>query len=148
MDPIKLFYRYAAEFEKVYATDDWSSLEPFFTEDAVYDIRGTPRFEARHEGREAVFGALKTAIDNMDRRFDKRVLGIIKGPEDRNGAVWFHWKVRYLYGQLPELYLEGEETITFEGSRIVLMEDLYTEEMGDRFEAWWSRHGGALPQKA
>ena len=31
------FLAYAAAFEDAYATDDWSKIEPYFTEDAVYE---------------------------------------------------------------------------------------------------------------
>ena len=36
METIDRYVAYATAFEEAYASDDWSKLEPFFTEDAVY----------------------------------------------------------------------------------------------------------------
>ena len=36
----KVFMEYAAAFEQTYVDDDWSRLEPFFSEHAVYEVRG------------------------------------------------------------------------------------------------------------
>ena len=47
MDPFSRFREYAASFEEVVKTDDWSLLEPYFAEDAVYEvIGGEPRSAA------------------------------------------------------------------------------------------------------
>jgi len=46
---IPRFAAYAAAFEKAYEDDEWSALEEFFSEDAVYEIGmpilGAERFE-------------------------------------------------------------------------------------------------------
>ena len=42
MDPLARFSEYAAAFEEAVRTDDWSGVEPFFTEDAVYEVTGSP----------------------------------------------------------------------------------------------------------
>ena len=54
MGTIDRYLAYAAAFEEAYASDDWSTLDPFFTEDAVYELspprrsagsmRDAPRF--------------------------------------------------------------------------------------------------------
>ena len=57
---------YAEAFEESLVDDDWSRIEPFFTEDAVY--QGEP--DAR--GRDAVLAKLKGGVDAFDRRMDSR----------------------------------------------------------------------------
>ena len=53
MSRIPRFVAYAAEFEKAFENDDWSLLEPFFSEDAVYET-GLPLLgRERCEGRAA-----------------------------------------------------------------------------------------------
>jgi hypothetical protein len=46
------FARYAAAFEKAFENDDWKVVEPFFTEDAVYETGFSP-MGGVFEGREA-----------------------------------------------------------------------------------------------
>ena len=58
---------YADAFEESFEDDDWSRIEPFFTEDAVYE--GGP--EDAH-GRDAVLAKLKGGVDAFDRNMDSR----------------------------------------------------------------------------
>ena len=144
MDAIKRFPEYAAAFENVYKDDDWSLLEPYFTEDAVYEITGGPPFEGRHEGRDAVFAGLEQAVNSFDRRFDSRELDVIEGPELREGAVWLRWRVTYRVEGAPDLTVEGEERAVFEGDRIKLLADRFPEKEGPHTLAWFEQHNGKL----
>jgi hypothetical protein len=122
------FQQYADAFEEVFESDDWSLLDPYFTEDAIYEIHAGPPFGARSEGRDNVFAALKASLDGNDRRFDSRELEVLEGPELRDGAVWFRWQARYQRAETPGMVIEGVETARFEGERIALLEDTFTEE--------------------
>ena len=51
MNSLARFQQYADAFEEVFESDDWSRLEPYFTEDAIYEIHAAPPFGARSEGR-------------------------------------------------------------------------------------------------
>jgi hypothetical protein len=42
MSKTAYFGVYAAAFEEAYVSDDWSMVEPFFTEDATYQINLDP----------------------------------------------------------------------------------------------------------
>ena len=42
MSALARFQQYAEAFEEVFESDDWSHLEPYFTEDAVYEIHAAP----------------------------------------------------------------------------------------------------------
>ena len=61
---------YAEAFEESLADDDWSRLEQYFTDDAVYRPDGTPASDVT--GRDAVLARLKGGVDQFDRRMDSR----------------------------------------------------------------------------
>jgi hypothetical protein len=128
VDFVARFQQYADAFEEVVESDDWSRLEPYFTESAVYEVHAAPPFGARDEGRDEVFAAPKASLDANDRRFDSRDLEIVEGPELRGGAVWFRWRARFERVGTPGMVLEGVETARFEGERIALLEDTFTDE--------------------
>ena len=144
MNVLARFQQYADAFEEVFEDDDWSRLEPYFTEDAVYEIHAAPPFGARSEGRHNVFAALKASLDANDRRFDSRELEVTEGPELREGAVWFRWRARYERAGTPGMTIEGVETARFEGDRIALLEDIFTEESQAEVLQFLGAHGDKL----
>lgn len=144
MDPVARFAQYAEAFEEVVADDDWTRLEPFFTEDAVYEILAGPPFGGRHEGREAVFAALKASLDTFDRRFRSRDLEILDGPSLIDGRVRIRWRVTYALDEAPNLVLEGEELCELERDRIRRLTDRFEEHSLEGTVAWMSEHGAKL----
>ena len=66
------FIEYAMGFEQVLATDDWSSLERFFTEDAVHHAKGGGPLAVLSMGRDDVIAGLHHSVAHLDRRFDRR----------------------------------------------------------------------------
>jgi hypothetical protein len=143
MGIVERFQEYAAAFEDTYKTDDWSILEPYFTEDAVYETLADPPFAAKHEGRDVVFTQLKQTLDTLDRRFS-RELEVLEGPAERSGAVWLHWRVTYRAPDLPPLVMEGEETATFSGERIQRLEDRFSPGTSSGATQWLQEHGAKL----
>jgi hypothetical protein len=137
MDPVQRFREYAAAFEGVYRSDDWSQLEPFFTEDAVYEIHGDPPFGGRAEGRDAVLAYLRRSVNAFDRRFPRRTLELLEGPTLRQGRVWMRWRASYSGPGIPELVLDGEEAAEFEGDRIRRLEDRFPPEASAIAETWF-----------
>jgi hypothetical protein len=145
MGQIERFQAYAAAFEEAFKNDDWSVVEPYFTEDAVYEIFGGEPFAGRHEGRDAILAYMKQSLDGFDRRFESRALDTLEGPSLKDGAVWMRWRVTYRVADAPPLVVEGEETATFEGDRIRRLEDQmpadasatqrFFEEHGDKLES-------------
>lgn len=144
MDPVARFQQYADAFEEVYENDDWSLLEPYFAENAVYAIDAAPPFGARHEGRDKVFAALKESLDGNDRRFDSRTLEILEGPQLRDGAVWIRWRVSYSRAGTPGMTMEGSETARFEGDRIAVLEDKFTDASQVSVLQFLGAHGDKL----
>ena len=63
MDLIQRFQEYADAFEIFYEKDDPSILEPFFTEDAVYETIAPPPFARKQEGRDTLLENLKRSVD-------------------------------------------------------------------------------------
>jgi hypothetical protein len=61
MKLVDRFRQYAQAFEDAYADDDWSRLEAYFTEDAVYDGGEGP--DAVVRGRVPLLEQLKDGVD-------------------------------------------------------------------------------------
>ena len=148
MSDVGRFMAYAAAFEQAYTSDDWSVVEPFFTEDAVYETLADPPFAGRYEGRPAILAYFKNVLDGFDRRFDERRLDLLGGPEMRDGAVWIRWAVTYRVAGAPDLRFEGEERAHFDGERIRRLEDRIPKEEGARAQAFMGEHGGKLHSAA
>ncbi len=137
MSILDRYQAYAAAFEESYVDDDWSRIEPFFTEDAVYE--GEP--EAR--GCEAVLARLKSGVDNFDRRMDSRTPDF-QAPTLDGDTLTMRWKVTYTKKGRPDLVISGVETAVFEGDRIALLRDTFDEDAQQRMEKWMAEHGAAL----
>ena len=145
MKPIEVFGKYAMAFEEVVRLDDWSVLEPFFTEDAVYETIGPGPFSGRRKGRQAVLDYLKQSLDTFDRRFDVRENPeMVEGPNVTEDSVWIRWRVTYRVEGAPPFVLDGEETAVIDGDRIHRLEDRFTDQVAADLEAWMAKHGDKL----
>ncbi len=144
MSNIPRFAAYAAAFEKAYEDDEWSALEEFFSEDAVYEI-GMPILGAeRCEGREAILGWFKDVLDRFDRNFESRELEAIEGPREEGNEVWLRGAAIYRAPGVPEFRLVLKETLRFEGDRIVHLEDQYTDEMKEETDRFIREYGSKI----
>jgi len=147
MSLLDRFAAYAAAFEDYFASGDVGKIEPFFTEDAVYETLGGPPFEGLQEGRDAVLAYLKTSVDGFDRQFATRTLEVIEGPQEReSGVVWMRWKATYSTPDLPDLSIDGEEAATFRGDRIARLEDRFSPEAVAAATKYLAEHGARLAQ--
>ncbi len=144
MSLVQRFGEYAAAFEKAFETEDWSLIEPYFTEDAVYETLADPPFGGRQEGRRTVVDFLKRSVDGFDRKFGSRELETLEGPEERDGAVWLRWRATYRTEGLPDLAMDGEETAFYEGDLISRLEDRFTSESTKRTTEYLATHGAKL----
>lgn len=141
---IARFAEYAAAFEKAFESDDWSVVEPYFTEDAVYETIGVDPFAGVVEGRDAVLRSFKGALDALDRRFDSRTLVLLEGPTEQEGTVWIRWRATYTLDGAPDMQLEGEETAEFSGDRIRRLEDRFEEATATQAAAYLETHAARL----
>jgi ketosteroid isomerase-like protein len=144
MSALQRFAAYAAAFEKAYANDDWSVVEPFFTEDAVYDAGLPALLAGRIEGRDAILAYFPDVLDRFDRRFASRRVELVEGPREDGDAVWLRGRAIYTADGAPDLAFELEETARFTGDRIRRLEDLYTDDEKDRLAAYMREHGARL----
>ena len=144
MGIVERFGAYAEAFEQAYASDDWSVLEQYFTEDAVYNFIAAPPLGGRHEGRATILRDFQSAVNGFDRRFASRRIELIEGPLEKNGDVWMKWAAIYTLDGAPECRMEGEERAVFEGDRISLLEDSVTDAEGQRLGAYMEAHGDKL----
>lgn len=141
---IPRFAEYAAAFEKAYASDDWSVVEPFFAEDAVYEVHSELPFGGRFEGRAAILACFKSILDAFDRRFASREVQLVEGPREQDGAVWLRGRAIYRAPGVPELAFELEETAAFADGRIRRLEDRYDAATEARLAAYLAEHGARL----
>jgi hypothetical protein len=135
---------YAAAFEKAFESDDWSVVEPFFTENAVYEIGLEPPMGGRIEGRDAILAYFKESVDQFDRRFESRELALLEGPREEGRSVWIRARATYRAEGVPEFALELEETAHFEGDRISRLEDRYEPAMQEQIAAYLAEYGAKL----
>ena len=139
MDPLQRFSAYAVDFEKTFEDDDWTRLEGYFAEDAIYTVTGTP-FDCVVRGRDAIFRAIKKSIDGLDRRFDKREIVPGGPPEVDGNRVTFSGTGRYEKEGVDSLTIELSETVDVdEAGRIVRMEDVYPAGQ-DEMLRWLERY--------
>ncbi len=132
------YQAYADAFEESYADDDWSRIEQYFTEDAVYE--GDP--DAR--GREAVLAKLKGGVDSFDRKMDKRTPDF-NTPTVEGNTLEMRWTVTYQKAGAPDLVISGVESAVFEGDRSVLLRDDFDPEAQKAMGEWMANHGAKLP---
>jgi len=135
---LERYAAYADAFEETYQDDDWSRLEAYFTEDAVY-----AGDSADAEGREAVLAKLKNGVDNFDRKMDSRAPDF-HTPRVDGQTLTMQWSVTYTKAGLPDLVLTGVETAVFEGDRIALLRDDIEPQAQKAVEQWMTQHGAAL----
>lgn len=148
MSSIPRFIEYAAAFEKAFESDDWSLIEPFFSEDAVYDVGLGPPFTpdtgSEIRGRDAVLAFFKQVLDAFDRRFETRRVTLLEGPRDDGDSVWVLGRASYTHPEVPDLEFDLEETATFDGDRICRLEDRYDDAAVKSVRAYFEEHGARL----
>jgi hypothetical protein len=87
MGNINRFAEYAAAFERAYENDDWSEVDTYFADDAVYEI-GLPALgKERCESRMEIISWFKDVLDRFDRRFESRTLTLLDGPREDGDTV-------------------------------------------------------------
>ena len=134
MSILERFQAYADAFEESYEDDDWSRIEQFFTEDAVYE--GDP--DAR--GRDAVLAKMKNDVDTFDRKMDRRILNL-QTPTVDGDTLTLRFAVTYEKAGVPDLKISGIETAVFVGDRIARLRDQIDPEAEKAMEAWMAKHG-------
>ena len=132
------FAAYAFAFEKAYLSDDWSELEAFFAEDALYEVHDSSVFQGAWRGREAIVGQLKESTTNFDRRCDSRSIELVS-LEEGEGELTVNYRGRYKLGG-EELIFEGSETAHYRDDAILRLVDRFPSESVEAIEDFVTRH--------
>lgn len=144
MGTIDRFVAYASAFEEAYATDNWAQLEPFFTEDAVYESVAPAPFGGEYKGRTAIFTQFQNSANAFDRRFASRKLEILEGPIEKDGGVWIRCAIIYTLAGAPDCRIEAEERAMFTGDRISRLEDRIMAAEIEKVGTYVAQHGTKL----
>ena len=138
MSILDRYQAYADAFEVSYEDDDWSRIEPYFTEDAVYE--GEPEDA---QGRDAVLAKLKGGVDGFDRNMDSRTPDF-NTPTVDGDTLRMTWSVTYTKAGAPDLVISGVETAVFEGDRIARLRDDFDPAAEKAMGEWMAEHAAKL----
>ena len=132
------YQAYADAFEESFVDDDWSRIEQYFTQDAVYE--GDPEDAT---GRDAVLVKLKGGVDAFDRKMDSRTPDF-QSPTVKGDTLTMKWTVTYTKAGAPDLVISGVETAVFDGDRIARLRDDFDPEAQKAMGEWMAAHGASL----
>ena len=115
------FFHFALAFEKGFAEDVWSVLEPTLADDVLWIVADMPEpIGGVHSGARATLAAIAQSCAAFDRRFDAREPRILEGPTPIPGGVHLTWVVSYRRAGLPDFELRGEEWDFFRDGKLEL----------------------------
>jgi hypothetical protein len=137
MNIVDRFLAYADAFEESLVDDDWSRVEAYFTEDAVYE--GEPSAV----GRAAVMAKFKDSVAGFDRRMDSRT-PLFQPPTADGNALTMRWSVTYAKAGLPDLVISGVQNVVFSGDRIARLSDKLDPGRKEALDRWMAEHGEGL----
>jgi ketosteroid isomerase-like protein len=140
MSNLPTFMAYAAAFEQTFADDNWQRLEPFFTEDATYEVSGIPGGGVMH-GRDAIFRGIKKSLDGFDRRMASRQIVPTAPPTESGNRVTLQGLVRYVRDGAP-VEMHATIVVEFTGGKISHMHDTFALDASAL--AWFQQHAHGL----
>ncbi len=143
MDLVTLYAAYAGAFEFAIVDDDWTRIEPFFTDDIIVVCHSEP-FVAEAKGLDNVIDYFRDSVEKFDRRFDERVVSFPGKPVRDGDQVLMHWAAVFQIAGAPDLALDGTELAQFEGNRICRIDDRISPAASQRAIDWMQRHEDAL----
>ena len=135
-----VYQAYAEAFEESYVDDDWSRIEPFFTEDSVYEDD-----PADAVGRAAVLAKLKGGVDGFDRQMDSRTPNF-QTPTVSGDTLTMNWQVTYTKAGCPDLVISGQEIAVFAGEQIARLSDVMDPDALAGMGQWMETHGAKLTE--
>jgi hypothetical protein len=142
VEPAKRFIEYASAFEQTVADDDWTRLEPYFAEGAVYVVTGEAPLGGRWQGRKQILEHLRESLNGLDRKFDERRIEPVGTPRVGEDSFEMGWRGVYRKAGYPDLVFGGIERAIFEGERILLLEDAIEDGADRRIREYLARYFG------
>lgn len=140
MDVLQRFLAYAADFERTLVDDDWTRLDDYFADEAVYEVRGVS-FACRLEGKAAIFTGMRRSLNGFDRVFARRDVAPEGVPEVGPDRLAMGWTVTYYRDGAPPFVLRGRSEITYHDDRIVHLADTF-DPAAEQAMAEWQRKTG------
>jgi hypothetical protein len=135
MDILTHFLAYAGDFEKSYKDDEWTRLNQYFTDDAVYEVKGLGT-NCRLQGPTAIFKGIKKSLDGFDRRFDSRKIDITSAPVVEGDTMRVGWVVTYEKKGLAPFPLRGRSEARYRDGKIAYLGDSYDAAMAADAVEW------------
>ena len=134
------FTRYAMKFERAYKSDEWGPVKACFHPDAAYIVEGSAtEWDGVTRGPDAIVAFFKRMLDDLDRKFDKRIPRLDGWPRMRDGTLHVKWKARYV-AKTGEALLHGLSRCRFAGPLIIELSDTMDP---DECRAWGALVGVA-----
>jgi len=127
------FGNYAADFEQSLRDDDWTRLEQYFSADASY----LPGDGTEANGRAAVLQALQDSVNALERKSDSRELLGAPDISEAGNTVTLKYALKYTKNGLPDLHLNGCETVEYNNGLIRRMEDVFEDPQ--KMQSWIQR---------
>lgn len=140
MDNLTHFLAYAGDFETTYKDDDWNRLRTYFTDDAVYEVKGLG-IDCRLAGPATIFKGIKRSLDHFDRTFATRKIAITSGPDVVGGVIHIGWTVTYGRDGLEPFALRGRTEVRYRDGKIAYLGDSYDASMEKDAADWSARNG-------
>lgn len=139
------FRLYAAGVEECSADGKWDRLREHFAEDVVHERHVGELYSFRHEGVDRVVAGFAESAENIDRRFDRRIL-VPTGPiTESENQTRMPWVCLFVMDGTPACVDEGIEIATYERGRICRLEGMYLDEVVHRITRWAKAHGHLVP---
>ena len=142
MNITNLFTKYAEDFELTFLDDDWSRLEQYFTENAIYKTGGV--FSSESRGRENILAVLRANISRFDRKCDSRRLETIDGPHVTGVILKRRWRCNFTLRGATDLSIIGDEHVHYEGTRICKLEESLTNDSQLLLSDWIKKHKSTM----
>jgi len=124
------FARYALRFERAFRDDNWDRVKECFHAEATYTIAGAgASYNGETRGPDAIVALFKRMLDDVDRKFDKRIPRPAGLPRVKGGELILPWKARYVKAG-DSMWLTGESRCRFSGGKIIELRDtMVTDEV-------------------
>ena len=132
------FIDYVIDFEDAYATDEWSTVEGYFTPDAVYEVRNT-YFDCHLEGPKAIVQGFQGSLNGFDRQL-KRSLRISDGPYEDKDTIHFGWIGEYTAPGHPPLEITARQSARYRDGLIAQLADEYPPGEGQKIADWIEKY--------
>ena len=117
------FARYALRFERAFKTDRWEPVLECFHPEARYSCAGARApYDRDFVGPNDIVGMFRELVDNIDRKYDRRIPKLLSFPRVEAGTLVLRVKATYT-SRLGEAVLHDEIRCRFRDGKIIELRD-------------------------